>query len=531
SIVGNGGTGVEVAFDGATGVITNTTISQNSTGVVIGDSTVTVNNSTITLNLKGIGQNGFTLDEPAMVNLNSTIVAGNSFINIPQDVDLRGASIEAQNSLIGDALTSGGIVHGQNGNIVGNRGVGSININRVLDTTLRDNGGPTPTHALVSGSPAINAGINPMNLQFDQRGPGFVRVQQGGTDIGAFESPFLPIPPVNPATEPVLAFGAGGGIQAQVSVLNGALDEVYRLLPYQGFTGAVRVALADVNGDGATDVVTAAGPGGGPHIKVFDGRTGQQLNSGVGSFFAYDGRFTGGVFVAAADLNNDGQADIITGADQGGGPHVRAFSGADGSLLFDFFAYGPMFTGGVRVAAGDINGDDRPDIVTGAGPSGGPHVRVFDGTRPDLAAVGMNISGPSGSFFAYPASYTGGVYVSVNNTDDFKSPQIVTGTDQNIGPGASIGIFSITFRQFNSPQQEEIAFQMPNYRGVRVAVLDFNRDGINDYLTATGPGTVGQVMLFSGASNHPLLPIGEILLSGFPFGELYQGGIFVAGSN
>ena len=51
---------------------------------------------------------------------------------------------------------------------------------------LDDNGGPTQTHALVAGSPAINAGSNRDRLTTDQRGPGFVR-SFGATDIGAVE--------------------------------------------------------------------------------------------------------------------------------------------------------------------------------------------------------------------------------------------------------------------------------------------------------------------------------------------------------
>src|SRR5439155_20991422 len=164
------------------------------------------------------------------------------------------------------------------------------------------------------------------------------------------------------------------------------------------FTGGVRVARGDVPGDGVPDLIVAAGPGGGPHVKVYDGATGTQ----TASFFAYNGAFRGGVYVAAGDVNGDGFADIITGAGPGGGPHVRVFSGKDGTLLREFFAYGANFTGGVTVAAGDVNGDGKADIITGAGPGGGPHVKVFSG------ADGSVLS----SFYAFAPTFTGGVFVA-----------------------------------------------------------------------------------------------------------------------
>jgi hypothetical protein len=52
---------------------------------------------------------------------------------------------------------------------------------------LRRNGGPTATHALLPGSPAINAGNNARNLSVDQRGAGFARVLGSAADIGAYE--------------------------------------------------------------------------------------------------------------------------------------------------------------------------------------------------------------------------------------------------------------------------------------------------------------------------------------------------------
>jgi hypothetical protein len=78
-------------------------------------------------------------------------------------------------------------------------------------------------------------------------------------------------------------------------------------------------------------------------------------------------------------VNGDGRADVVTGAGAGGGPHVKVFNGVQGNLLHSFFAFDPAFQGGVTVAAGDVNGDGRADVVTGAGPGGGPHVKAFSG--------------------------------------------------------------------------------------------------------------------------------------------------------
>jgi len=84
---------------------------------------------------------------------------------------------------------SGGLVNGSNGNQVGVADPG-------LDPRgLQNNGGPTQTIALVTGSPAIDAGSNALavdpitgkHLTTDQRGTGFPRIANGTVDIGAYE--------------------------------------------------------------------------------------------------------------------------------------------------------------------------------------------------------------------------------------------------------------------------------------------------------------------------------------------------------
>src|SRR5262249_44912312 len=147
-----------------------------------------------------------------------------------------------------------------------------------------------------------------------------------------------------------------------------------------------QATLVGAIGNGATQLtdmsvvpdnilVTGADAGGGPHVKVFDAQTRAEKFS----FFAYSAGFLGGVRVATGDVTGDGVPDIITGAGRGGGPHVKVFDGLSGMEVRSFFAYNAAFTGGVFVAGGDVNGDGFDDIITGAGPGGGPHVEVFSG--------------------------------------------------------------------------------------------------------------------------------------------------------
>src|SRR5207244_1652677 len=146
-------------------------------------------------------------------------------------------------------------------------------------------------------------------------------------------------------------------------------------------------------------IVCGPGPGGGPNVTVYQVLQGQaQL---LQSYFAYDPGFTAGVYVATGDVNGDGRADVVVGAGAGGGPNVAVFNGANGALLSSFFAFDPLFTGGVRVAAIDRTGTGRASVIAVPGPGGGSQVRTLDG----LSGAVLD------SFFADPGFY-GGLYVA-----------------------------------------------------------------------------------------------------------------------
>src|SRR5262249_40631715 len=150
----------------------------------------------------------------------------------------------------------------------------------------------------------------------------------------------------------------GSGTGAVVTELDAITHEALRsFTAYPGFNGGVNVAVAELTGDDVPDVIT--GSSAGAHVKVFDGATGEAIRS----FLPFPG-FTGEVFVAAGDIDNDGTPDIIVGAGAGVPPHVKVFSGKDNRLLRSFYAYVPNFSGGVRVASADFDHDGQDDIIT-----------------------------------------------------------------------------------------------------------------------------------------------------------------------
>jgi hypothetical protein len=193
--VNNAG-GIYVGLRGQLDVV-NSTISGNSAGNSAGAILVagyqgaypnyyfpiTVSNSTISANTSngsqgggGIVDNHFTAGESTF---QSSIIAGNinSVVGAVYDADLASSQ-------------SGFTIAGSNNLIVAASGVtlppDTLSVDPKLGP-LQNNGGPTQTHALLAGSPAIDAGNNLASLIFDERGPNYARVSGASADIGAFE--------------------------------------------------------------------------------------------------------------------------------------------------------------------------------------------------------------------------------------------------------------------------------------------------------------------------------------------------------
>ena len=211
--------------------LVNSTVSGNTSnrsggGIHTLFSNVSLTNSTVTDNSALVAGGGIGLSaNSSLVLLQNSIVAGNETNGTAPDLSTVGSATNnliVENSLIGDTTGSG---------ITFTTGTGNILNQPALLGPLADNGGATQTHALLSGSLAINAGSNAIAIAVgltDQRGVG--RIRAGTVDIGSFES----------------------DSNERNLIVTTSLDVVD---PSDGFL-SLREAIIIVNANAATDTIT-----------------------------------------------------------------------------------------------------------------------------------------------------------------------------------------------------------------------------------------------------------------------------------
>jgi hypothetical protein len=285
--------------------------------------------------------------------------------------------------------------------------------------------------------------------------------------------------------ELVTGAGESGASHVRTYAANGSPRASFFAYP-DGFYGGVRVAVARTEATGPRKIVTGAGPSGGAHVRMFT-----ESGSPLESMFVYPDGFYGGVFVAGGNVDGVPGDEIVTGPGESGGPHVRVLR-ANGQEITHVFAYPDGFYGGVRVAAGDLDGDSQAEIVTAAGPSGGPHIRVWK-------MIGGSLQ-PISSFFAYPDGFYGGVYVAVARLAD-GSGAIVTGAGESGGTHLRI------FRMDGTPIGGFfVAHKAPVFTGIRVAAGRFENSSTDVLAIGGGQGSYPLARL--QRTNGSFLPIG-----------------------
>ena len=241
---GNGASGGGI-YNNGTLTVANSTLSGNSApsvsnsggGILNNNGTLTVTNSTLSGNSANYAGGGI-LNMGGMVTVTNSTLSGNSVTDLDYGrgggiANVNGGSATLKNTIVANSPSGGNcygtyINGGYNLDSDGSCGFGTTNnsLSGTWDTpldpklgALADNGGPTLTHALLAGSPAIDKG-NSFGATTDQRG--VARPQGAASDIGAFESESTTIedtikPRVSAATPTGTGIGRGANVVATFS--------------------------------------------------------------------------------------------------------------------------------------------------------------------------------------------------------------------------------------------------------------------------------------------------------------------------
>jgi len=333
--------------------------------------------------------------------------------------------------------------------------------------------------------------------------------------------------PDTPTT--VLGPDKNPGTPQYVMVVDGQSGEVSsQFLAYESdYVGGTRVAVADLDGDGVDEIITAPGRNRPPEVRVFD----VDGNSvpGFPSFLGNSAAFTGGIHLTVADVNGDGKPDIITVPSYGAAdvriflnryPQIPAFQATP---EISFLAFPTASIGGAVVAAADmgqmVNGsfvnvpDGKAEIVIGTGPGSKATVTVFDvsGVTP------LRVQ----TFFPFTAlnpNFLGGVSLDLARIDADAIPDVIVGMGVNGTSRIEVWAWDTTSVSLSLLGTISAAFTgSSNNAPVSVAAMDWNRDGIADTIFGVqGPiGTTGEIHRFDITDTAPFQYLQAAPLTGF----------------
>lgn len=364
--------------------VVNSTISGNSSGGGFCNirGTTTLRNVTITGNTANGGGGGI-FQLAGALNFGNTIVAGNSTAggSAPEILFLGGTITSAGGNLVGDSAgdsTNTTVPSFPNAPRINYQLTDKRDINPLLGA-LAYNGGETPTHALLTGSPLIDAGLNDVAvdpssfiaaLAFDQRGAPFARIRDGNgdgsaiVDIGAFERSNAR------GTRPTAGDFDGDG-NADIAVFRRSNGFWYVMNSSGGFSGVQwgfgtdTPVPGDYDGDGKTDLaVYRRGPSSDVYGNINDNAwhiRRSSDNTFLTRQYGKSGAYVWDVPVPA-DYDGDGKTDLglyELSDGIGGAGDFKVWQSSDGAR------YERRWGSNIdRIVPRDYDGDGKADLAT-----------------------------------------------------------------------------------------------------------------------------------------------------------------------
>jgi hypothetical protein len=119
-------------------------------------------------------------------------------------------------------------------------------------------------------------------------------------------------------------------------------------------------AIGDINNDGQDEIIIGAGKGGGPQVKIFNGK-GNELTS----FFVFNPSLRNGINVEVENIDEDRNKEVIVSQKNGGEGIIKIYKVDNLRTFFStFLAYPKTIKTGAKILAGDLNNDNEAEIIT-----------------------------------------------------------------------------------------------------------------------------------------------------------------------
>lgn len=282
----------------------------------------------------------------------------------------------------------------------------------------------------------------------------------------------------------------------------GNLVDSFRVLD-KNFTGGISIASGDTDNDGRIETIVATGPGRVPRVTIWEA---DHLEWNW--FPVFDGKTAVGLNIAAGDVDGDDRADIIVSQKEGGTSTVEIYQVSDDKISkrSSFCAFSCSQSAGVTLSAGDLDGDGDAEIVAGA-EDGSMQVRQFN------VENGRDVLFTGDSFNAFDGQRQGGVFTAVVDRGEEYNPQIVLIEAHN---NSFDDVMARFYEKDGTWTEEEFLPYGHNYHGgVSISAGDLNQDGRDELaVVPAGSGAHVKILTTDGALQHEF----------FSFPEAYRGG-------
>lgn len=287
----------------------------------------------------------------------------------------------------------------------------------------------------------------------------------------------------------------------------------------ENFRGAMNLTVADVTGDGNQDIVVSPEQAAASHVRVFTYE--DEALELVSQFFAFGETSKFGVKVLTGDLDGDGVRDLIVAPATAGASNIRFYRYNSTTETFDLLgwtlAFGEDWRGTFNIRVADLDRDGQVEVVTAPHTYGGPNVRIYRYNA--LTQVIELVDW----FMAYSETFHGGVDFAITNLDGDNYSEIVT-TPRRFG-GSILRVYEYDTDELGYVLRDWVLTHNPEFRGqLTVMVSDLTGDGDSELVVA--PREVGSgganVRIFNWNADELALELQKWFV-GFPAG--FRGGV------